>query len=52
MWQEEMGLQGVSHGEKETSLILGGEAKARKGENYGSGPGLSGASGDVEKMQG
>lgn len=45
MLQEEMGLQGVSHGEKETSLILRGEAKARRAENCGSGPGLSGASG-------
>ena len=46
------GIAGVSHGEKEMPLILRGEAKTGRGEKHGAWPDLSGASEDIEKMEG
>ena len=42
-----MELQSVGHGRKDELLFLRGETKTAGGE-----PDLSGASGDVEKMEG
>lgn len=47
VWQEEMELQSVGHEEKDRILYLRGETKTSEDK-----PDHSGASGEIEKMEG